>query len=241
MISVDWFDRYADLGLKAIPLYPRTKTPISTNWHSIWNKEKCREAFKRHPSLNMGLILGELIDVEGDTEEAEQELSEIIKDYPHPMYRSLRSTHHIFINPNPNLTLIKINGIEFRGQKHQSVLPPSIHETGVKYQWIKGTKFPIPKMPDELLNLIDNHNKVESKFVLKPGHIKLWCSKCGVLKLMHKKRHDLEKEIFSSMCKKWECRNCRKIDLRPACKKLKKQNKHITKALLKLDVHHWFE
>lgn len=226
MRTIDWFNKYTDLGLKVIPLHPRTKIPISMEWYTVWCKDRCHEAFCRNPSLNMGMVLGDVIDVEGDTPEAEELISKIVKDYPHPMYRSLRSTHHIFINPKPCLTLKKVKGIEFRANKHQSVMPPSIHESGVKYAWVRGTTFPIPKMPDELIELLEIQEKYESQIKIKPGHMRLWCSMCQKMQFIHAKRHSLEKQVFQAYGLSWQCRKCRQIDVRPMCRKLKKKQKN---------------
>jgi hypothetical protein len=169
------------------------------------------------PSSNLGLLLGDIIDVESDTEKAEELLEKLIGNYPHPCYRSIRGKHHLFKSPDNKLRLLKYKGIEFRGNGHMSVVPPSSFH-GHYYKWIQEIKLPIPSMPKQLLRLYKFVKNGQCMFV-KPGHIKIKCEICGDYCLLNKKR--LEKEIlaFKSMNMKWHCKKCRTVDLRPLCRK----------------------
>jgi hypothetical protein len=219
MRLIDYFDAYVRAGLKIIPLYARTKIPVGKNWNGEWDHDWCRWSITKFPESNLGLLLGEIVDVEGDDEQANALIKSLIGDTPHPMYCSSKSIHHLFINPDPKLTSLRYNQIEFRANKHQSALPPSHHEDGSPYQWLKGTKFPAPEMPEALLSfykgLLDRRPK------LKPGHARPWCSVCSKRVYIHRKRYDLEKEVLDNLGYKWQCQGCREFDLRPLVRKLR--------------------
>ena len=220
MRILEYFNAYVAAGLQVIPLYARSKVPVGSGWTKDWDKDFCHESFQRYPQSNIGILLGEIVDVEGDTEEANDLLSRLVVGVPHPMYRSSKSTHHLFINPDSELTAVRFHGMEFRAHKHQSVLPPSCHEDGAVYHWLVGTKFPVPAMPKPLLDYY-NHN-TDKRPLTKPGHIRPWCSVCKRRCFIHRKRFLLEKEAFISYGYAWQCHNCREFDVRQLCRKLRK-------------------
>ena len=217
---IEYFNAYVKIGLKVIPLYPNSKVPVCKSWQTNWDENKYREIFEKYSKSNIGLLLGLIVDVEGDSEDANKFLIDLIGDVPHPMYRSSKSTHHLFLNPDPKLTIFCIRNIEFRAYRHQSVLPPSSHADGSKYQWLRKTKFPIPDMPSDLLAFYLKHNS--QKPLIKQGHMKVWCSVCNKKKFIHQKRFLLEQKAFATFDNKWMCHSCRKIDVRELCRKIKK-------------------
>ena len=221
MQLIEYFDLYTQAGLRVIPLFPNSKVPMWDGWNSTWDVGRCRETCLRYPFANLGLLLGQIVDVEGDSDEANDTITRMIGDYPHPMYRSSKSVHHLFINPDPSLTARRFNNIEFRGHKHQSAIPPSRHEDGRSYYWLAKTKFPIPPMPDSLLDYYHRHNLVLHRPRLKPGHVRPWCGVCGLRKYIHGKRYRLETEVFKELGLTWQCRECRQVDLREPCRKLR--------------------
>ena len=205
--------------MKIIPLRTNSKVPLCKKWQRNWDRQRMREKFLQFPDSNIGLLLGDIIDVEGDNEEANQLLFRIIGNYPHPSYSSTKSVHHLFINPDPDLSIRIFEKIEFRGHGHQSVLPPSKHY-GVVYQWLGG-KFPIPPMPLPLLRF---YRKVKNgiRDTIKPGHTRIRCSRCGEMCFIHKRRLDLELIAFRMFEERWECQDCRSRDLRPLCRQIKR-------------------
>ncbi len=222
MTNLEYFDAYARSGLRAIPLYPRSKVPVNKRWTTEWDRDRCRAAVEPFPDANLGLILGGIVDVEGDTPEANRMLELMTDGHAHPQYRSSKSVHHLFVNPDPDLTILKFAGMEFRARGHQSVLPPSTHEDGSKYVWLTGTVFPVPEMPPPLLSYYTQHRKVPKKPKLKPGHVRVWCTACGGREYIHKKRYDLEKIAFGVLGVKWECHKCRVDDVRASCREIRK-------------------
>lgn len=214
------FDTLTEQGLKIIPLRKNTKIPICKKWN-IWNQEEARDVLERLPDSNIGLLLGDIVDVEGDSEDANKKINELIGDYAHPMYSSTKSIHHLFQNPDPYLTILKHKKIEFRGNKHQSVLPPSTLDTGVLYKWLGLVRFPVPPMPEKLLSFYNQ--LISDREIVKPGHMRLPCSTCSELCYIHQKRFNLELIAFKEFNMQWQCHSCRTLDLRPLCREIRRR------------------
>jgi hypothetical protein len=226
---VDHFDQLTECGINVIPLWENSKQPMCKGWSRTWNREHSRRVLQVYPSANIGILLGGIVDVEGDSENANRTIWRLVKGHPHPSYKSQRSIHHLFINPDPNLRIFRYNEVEFRGYGHQSVLPPSQHQ-GTQYLWLD-TTFPIPPMPPKLLefyyDLKSSHSRIRH---IKPQHHKIWCHQCGVSVILHEKRMQLEQEAFRLLGMSWECRKCRELDLRSICRHLK-SGKNVPKTL----------
>lgn len=218
---LEHFDALTKHGVKVIPLRENSKAPMYKGWNRDWDKKLCRERIQRFPDANIGILLGDIIDVEGDSQEANRKIIDLIGDYPHPTYHSNRSTHHLFQTPDPKLKLLKVGQMEFRGHGHQSVLPPS-QCAGVQYKWLKKFRFPIPEMPKSLFIFYETNKKgVKHRKLVKPGHMQVWCGECREKCYLHKKRFKLELEAFKMMDLRWQCWNCRTVDLRPACRMIR--------------------
>lgn len=217
LTMAEHFESLTDLGLKPIPLRVNSKAPMTKCWQKNWDWKKNRDKFLRFPDANIGLLLGDVIDVEGDSDHSNRMLLDMIGDYPHPSYQSTRSIHHLFLTPDPELRIFKHKEIEFRGFGHQSVLPPSQH-FGVEYRWISKL-FPVPVMPEKLLRFFKQLRG--EKQTIKPGNMRVWCSSCREECFLHQKRFQLELEGFKLLGSPWECQNCRTIDMRPIVRSLR--------------------
>lgn len=214
------FDILVKQGLMPIPLRQNSKIPCGKGWTKNWDASKSRWHFQCEPNLNMGFLLGNIVDVEGDSLEANDKINELIGDYPHPSYRSRKSIHHLFLTPDPKLRRVQFKDIEFRGYGHQSVLPPSEHE-GVRYVWRPESVWPVPKMPQRLVSFYWSlQNKQYNP--IKPGHKKVWCIKCQKEIFLHAKRWESELDIFKMLSLRWECQECRQIDMRPLVRDYRK-------------------
>lgn len=232
MKAIDVFYFYKNCGYKIIPLYHASKTPIFKNWNDDYDFEILEIFLQTNKNpLNFGILLGEIVDVEGDSEEANSKLDHLLKGIEHPVYQSSKSKHHLFKNHNPHLTRLVQDGMEFRAHRHQSVIPPSIHNDGQKYKWISDIyKYKdIPILPPALCQKIAdiNNKNLRKKFrktIVKPGHMQATCIKCDQKSFIHKKRHALELDVFKSMNQKWSCHKCREIDLRDAVRFLRKSS-----------------
>ena len=222
-----FFDLYVSLGLKPIAI--QGKRPLNgKGWNRDWSIEKWRPFFENETPCNMGILLGDIVDVEGDTPEANDILNKMLEGIPHPKFKSCKSTHHLFLTPDKNLTRRVFKGIEFRGKLHQSVVPPSIHENGVSYNWLTESEFPIPKMPEELTNFYFRNcqekreiKKHPLKKKNKEGYRQTKCNICKKSFFIHIKRLKLEVAGFSTHGTTWACHGCRQIDLRDYCRSLR--------------------
>ena len=210
MKALAFFDIYNKLGWEIIPILPHSKKPLMRGWNNLYDRESVRAYIIGHPNCNVGLRLGKIVDIEADSTQANHLLDKLVGGCAHPMYRSEKSTHHLFLTHDPHLTRTTIQGVEFRGYRHQSLLPPSVNAQGVEYKWLTDCTQVIPPPPQSLVNLY------------QPGASRLtkpWCTVCGCNFAIHPKRYLLEVTAFRSIGMAWQCRQCRRIDIRPMCRK----------------------
>lgn len=213
-VVLDYFDIYINHGWKIIPIRPRSKAPYFKSWNADYDKYRTREFIEEHPDCNLGLLLGEIVDLEADDKSANARLNRKIRDYPHPKYKSEKSVHHLFLTPDPELTRVVIKGIEYRGSMHQSVLPASVNKNGVKYSWLT-TNLVVPPMPVSLVDYYNQQTKIRHSHYAK-------CYQCEKDEPIHRKRHKEELEAFRQLGMRWECHKCRKVDVRDLCRKIRR-------------------
>lgn len=235
---LQYFDSYVRAGFKPIALYDSSKIPVEKKWNSEWSTHRWRRYFESG-SYNMGFLLGEILDVEGDTEEANSILTNLIGNTPHPHFQSHKSTHHLFLNPDKKLTRISRDGIEFRAFNHQSVVPPSTHDLGHDYRWLSGSCGTVPEMPKDLLKFYYDFKskyglkqKTKNKSSNKSGFEKTQCNKCCKLFFIHRKRLFLEVKAFKKLDQSWMCHKCRKHDLRQLCRVIRNQKNESHRKLV---------
>ena len=217
------FREYRALGWMITPVRHMSKMPIHDAWNdpSEYDHNFIERTLTNGRPYNIGLVLGDIVDVEADSKEANARLEELIGDTPHPMYKSVRSVHHLFRCPDKRLTKVEVQGIEFRGARHQSVLPPSLAVDGVtKYTWLQKCNFQVPDMPAPLLRIFKGRMAQQfPKKGVSGKHETPHCKKCGnKSRPINRKRFYKELTAFGAMNLQWHCHMCRKIlglDLRP--------------------------
>jgi putative DNA primase/helicase len=119
--------------------------------------------------VNVGLLLGPksgVIDVELDGDDAKAAWAELdLGEIWTPTYKAGRGPHRLFRwqEDLPAVAVRKVLGIEVRigngGKAAQSVIPPSTHHTGVRYEWVEGLSpddVELQPLPERLLNLLFN-------------------------------------------------------------------------------------
>lgn len=223
MHPIEIFEKYVSLGYQIIPLFKGTKVPILSNWYKNYNIDSMRSIInKMDDGINFGLLLGKVIDIEGDCEDSNAKLDKILSKYDHPIFTSNKSRHHLFRSNLKNLTRIEKNGIEFRGHRHQSVIPPSQHVSGIKYEWqiplvnINDLPF-LPDFIEERLVSIISKSKPKKKInkkMIKPNHVESFCSNCKSKFFIDNKRHKNECKAFAMFNLKWTCKSCSNINIR---------------------------
>jgi len=157
---------YAKKGWKVVPLHwivrpgicscARNKdcsTPGKHPYGKDWPRNAtCDEKFltdfwTRHPKANVGIKLGKdsgILDIETDSDEQEKRLAEIFEGvFPvTPTAASARGKHRLFLYRGdlPLGAITLLDGIGFRignnDKGAMSVMPPSMHPTGVEYAWL---------------------------------------------------------------------------------------------------------
>jgi hypothetical protein len=159
---------------------------------------------------NIGLLLGKTVDIEGDSEEANEILNNNFMMINHPIYKSKKSYHHLFKNTFRNISRIQIGRIEIRGYCHQSVVPPSNVNSEKGYAWIEDLVHynDLPEIPIEFAKF---YNLPSLKRIVKEkargeNLSVIWCSKCRKKKLLNE---SLINNILSKP-EKWCCKPCKK-------------------------------
>lgn len=149
----------AALGWHLVPIVSGSKNPgsiLGTGWQYQASCNPKVIAGWQSAGHNFGVLLGPtsgIIDVEYDSQEG----GEILKDAePTLSYRSAKSLHRIYKwDSRFELENVKIGhrGTEWRfGQDAgQSVIPPSLHETGIRYEWVD--LLPIAELPEWMWEL----------------------------------------------------------------------------------------
>lgn len=218
---LEYFDRYtSEYKWNIIPVFSRSKIPVTKKWNDNYDKSWARFYVSGHPKINLGLLLGKIVDVEGDTPEANEVLNGVLAGHDHPTYQSSKSIHHLFLTPDAELTCLKFDGIEFRGNKHFSVVPPSVHAGGAEYKWLAEPSGGVPEMPAGLVEIYEKNKKQYKK--LKIGFVAPACTCCGQKKPIHEKRFDLEVKAFQHHGQEWQCHGCRKVDVRELCRLIRR-------------------
>ncbi len=113
---------------------------------------------------NIGVLLGSnsgIIDLEFDSDLGERLINDWMDDAGHPptpTYKSAKSVHRLF-KWEDKFSLERANfghrGVEFRFGNNvaQSVIPPSLHESGVQYEWLPGLspwEVEVAPLPDSI-------------------------------------------------------------------------------------------
>lgn len=205
------FRQYLHLGYKPILLAPKSKKPILRAWNLNYQPNYYLNILRKSNNFNLGFLLGEVVDIEGDSAGANKFLNKFLADIPHPIFKSFKSTHHLFKNfPGNNITRFNARGIEIRAFRHQSVVPPSIHESDCNYEWQTRLfhNFEIPYLNKQILSGIYNFCGCK-QIIVKPGNIDIKCGICSKINYINKKRLESELKIFKMDGMKWACHKCR--------------------------------
>jgi hypothetical protein len=145
------------------------KHPVDSRWQTVatTDEAKLAEWFDGTANLNVGVALGResgIVDIEWDDEAGKETAEKFgLHLIETPTYISHRSEHRIFRFDDrlPEQAVIKVGGLEVRigggGKGAQSVFPPSIHASGVRYRWKYGfspDEVSPAEIPPELMQAI---------------------------------------------------------------------------------------
>ena len=160
--QIDAAMQYASYGWHVMPL--RGKIPTLAAWQraASIDEEQIIRWWDEAPGCNLGVQLGRrsnLIDIEADSAQAEKEIVELFGGEAPlcPTYQAKRGKHRLFLwrDDMPAQAVIHVGEVEVRlgggGKGAQSVFPPSIHDSGMRYEWLPGlspSEIDAPRLPD---------------------------------------------------------------------------------------------
>src|SRR6266566_623697 len=143
----------ASLGLRVFPLYHASacgacscgrldcdsvaKHPRIRKWQTKATSDQAQidAWWRRWPAANIGMATGHrllVVDIDGD--EAEK-FAEEMGLPPTACVATARGRHHYYYGDGPSRIGVR-PGVDVRGDGGYVIAPPSIHATGVEYQWI---------------------------------------------------------------------------------------------------------
>lgn len=163
---------YVNSGWSILPVKPEEKRPYMTNWlqytHSRATMAMAENWFKNLSGAGVGVVTGKIsnmvvLDVENY---CKIPIEELLKRYPTQMYsRTGSGGYHLFYQYPTGISKVSnrvgiFEGADLRADGGFIVLPPTIHPSGGRYEWIKRG---IPgTFPKALLEL-ESQPKVQSE------------------------------------------------------------------------------
>ena len=148
--AIAWIQK----GFSPVPVLHRSKRPILTGWERLEITINAAARYFNAAAQNIGVLLGDKFgstDVDCDCPEAVTVARELLpesrlifgrqsKPFSHFFYRSdppVRTTQ--FIDPLDHTMLVELRGLSSDGSVGlQTVVPPSIHETGEPVRFEQG-------------------------------------------------------------------------------------------------------
>lgn len=137
MTLKEWAIRYARLGLHPIPLKAGTKVPAIPSWKEFQERQPTEQEIESwwgsDPHYNIGLVLGRgLVGIDYDTVEA---YAANPPDPAAPVALTGKGAHAYYRGTAPDKVGLA-PGVDVRGVGYL-VAPPSMHESGHEYTWIR--------------------------------------------------------------------------------------------------------
>lgn len=142
--------RYHRAGLAILPIRARHKKPSSSRWPDfrIVDDDDLTRHFTRRDVGNVGVILGEpsggVVDVDLDTPEAIEMAPDFLPSTA-TFGRPSKLRSHWIYRADPIVATMQFRCpvtramlCEFRSTGHQTVFPPSTHESGEPIRWTPG-------------------------------------------------------------------------------------------------------
>ena len=158
---------YKDLGWVLTRVARGSKVPIDVGWQSaaIPTTEQLREWFETgrfNPGLRLGSVSGNVYDLDCDDERLIPFLKELAPEWARscPAWTH-RGRPHVLLRLDSEVPYLKFQLagktlLEVRGEGHQSLLPPSVHPDGSRYQWTNGPFQPPLVSAGEALAWVEN-------------------------------------------------------------------------------------
>jgi putative DNA primase/helicase len=147
--------KFAEKGWPIFPVKPRGKTPLTAHGlkDATTENETILGWWQKWPSANIGVPTGEVVVVDIDGATGEASLRALEAEFG-PLPVTLQSTtgkgRHFWFDANGNKIRNSAGklgeGIDIRAKGGYVIAPPSIHESGKKYEWVSGDA-PLAELP----------------------------------------------------------------------------------------------
>lgn len=155
------FEKYVAWGLCPIPVIKGSKQP-ACDWKKYQSSLPSAVELKKwnDDEFNIGVVCGSVSNVvvlDVDSPEAQDFIDRL--DLPRtPVAVTARGKHYYFASPNTEIrNSVRVQGLKLdvRAEGGFVVAPPSIHESGFRYEWeVSPDDAPFAPMPDNLLALL---------------------------------------------------------------------------------------
>ena len=172
------FENYIECGFTLVACAPKGKKPIESGWQN--SKSTTMEDYYRwiqkNPNINIGMLTGKssgVIGIDADGEEGRKHLEKISKgDLPDTAKFTTPGggIRLLYKYPNHIELKTKVDRLEgehsevcFMSDGKQTLLPPSIHPNGGRYEWINAPwDVEIAEMPKWMIDYMTVKNKKNS-------------------------------------------------------------------------------
>lgn len=146
---IDVVNEYVDLGWSVLPVKPEEKRPYMTNWLQYTKTRASKQTvtgwFSTLSNAGVGVVTGKVsnmvvLDIESD---CPYPIEDLLRRYPTQMYsRTGSGGYHLFYQYPTNVTRVAnrvgiFERADLRTDGGFIVLPPTIHPSGGRYEWIK--------------------------------------------------------------------------------------------------------
>lgn len=160
---INLVEGYVDSGWSVLPVKPDEKRPYMTNWLQYTKtkppKDMVLNWFHTLSGAGVGVVTGRVsnmvvLDVESYCPTPIEKLLEM---YPTQMYsRTGSGGYHLFYQYPTAMARVSnrvklMEGVDLRADGGFIVLPPTLHPSGNRYQWVK--RGPLGTFPKSLLDL----------------------------------------------------------------------------------------
>lgn len=151
--SLQFIEEYERLGWTLTPVARGTKRPVREGWQHARSptKDELESWFgtgQFNPGLRLGPVSDNVHDIDCDDEDLKPFLAAMAPEWAKECPTWSRGDRpHILVRPDVPIPYRKFSGpsgtlVEIRGDGHQSLLPPSIHTSGMPYEWVHGPHQP---------------------------------------------------------------------------------------------------
>ncbi len=139
--------RYESAGLSVIPIQAKGKKPL-VKWEKFQKErpttDQVNEWWQKWPDANIGIVTGDLSNVDVIDIDSGKGFSEVTKLLPEGFKTAEATTprggRHLYVSHREGLGNATgfIQDVDYRGQGGYIVAPPSIGENGKPYAWVPG-------------------------------------------------------------------------------------------------------